>query len=73
MNTIYRFNPGDYVIRPDAEVPKAEKITHLKLGHYWTDENSHYEEHKNLRLATNEEIIAAGGTPNKVELNYEIY
>lgn len=25
------------------------------------------------RLATNKEIIKAGGTPNKIELNYDIY
>ncbi|NQY43614.1 MAG: hypothetical protein HRT87_09755 [Legionellales bacterium] len=26
-----------------------------------------------VRPATNEEIIKAGGKPNKIELNYEIY
>jgi len=73
MKTNYKV--GDWVIMRDEEKIEswqggypAEQIIYpeqdMSPGGFSVDR---------LRLATHSEIIAAGGTPNKIELNYEIY
>tara|TARA_R110000782_G_scaffold113397_5_gene203403 strand:+ start:893 stop:1123 length:231 start_codon:yes stop_codon:yes gene_type:complete len=72
------YNVGDWIhthMDTTARVKKIEEVDMWGCGVRWENtEHTNGQSYINsIRLATNQEIINAGGTPKEIELNYEIY